>query len=169
METEEAIKERRSIRRFLDQAIEEEKIDKILKAGIAAPSGVNCQPWEFFLIKDKDTASQIAKASPYANYASKLMIVVAGNRKRFYQGKEDNGLWIADCSAASENMLIEATSLNLGSVWCALFPDQERMKKVREILKADDDIVPFAILQFGYSAQKGSPLNKWDEKKVHII
>jgi nitroreductase len=169
METEKAIITRRSIRKFIHKPIEEEKIERLIKDAMEAPSGVNAQPWEFFVIKDKKVQDQFRYASPYANYNSDLIIIVAGNKKRFFQGMEDNGLWIEDCSAATENILLSATDQGLASVWCALFPDPVRMEKAREILKAGEEIVPFAIVHLGYSDIEPAVRSKYDEKKVHII
>ena len=168
METFECILKRRSIRHFLDKEVEDEDIKKILEAAMAAPSAINKQPWEFYVIKNKDLMAKLKSTSPYFDKNSPLIIVVCGNRTG-ETSKFTNDFWIQDCSAAIENMLLTATDLGLGSLWCGVYPRYDRYTKVREILKLDRSIIPLGIIHFGYPEKEKEPRTQYSEDKVHII
>lgn len=115
---------RRSIRNFLDKEVEEEKIEKILRAGMQAPSAWNFMPWEFIVVRDKDTLNKISKMSPYAIPAanSNVAIIVLANIKLI----EKDNLWFQqDLGACVENMLLQATEEDLGSVWLGFYPEKK--------------------------------------------
>lgn len=104
-----------SVRRYLDKPVSDELITAILHAAMAAPSGVNRQPWEFVVVDDSAKLKKLAEALPYAKMTAEapLAIVVCGNRSRFLDGVDDN-LWEQDLSASSENILLAAHALGLG-------------------------------------------------------
>lgn len=169
MNIKEAVLKRRSIRKFNDKKISDEIIKDILEAAMAAPSACNLQPWEFFVIKNKDMQEEIrSKASRFTNYNSSLIIVVAGNEKKSLPGRLKD-FWQQDCSAAIENMLLMATYHNVGTCWCGLYPNIESVEKVREILKQEKHIVPLALIHLGYYDENVEPRSQYDEAKVHII
>lgn len=97
---------RRSIRRYKDQAVEQEKIDKILRAAMQAPSAVNQQPWEFIVVRDKENLKKLAGISAYSRMVADapLAIVVLGNEARMRLQHN----WEQDLSAATQNILLEA-------------------------------------------------------------
>lgn len=161
-----AIFERRSIRRYTDKPIPKENILDILKAGMAAPSAGNERPWQFIVVDDKNVMNGIMKIHPYSQMlkeASHAIIVCADkNLRRF-----DVDFWVEDCSAATENMLIMAQHLGIGSVWLGLYPDMERVRKIGELLKLPDHVVPFAIIALGYPAEKKEATDRFDETRIH--
>jgi Nitroreductase len=167
METKEAILKRKSTRKFNGNSLDHETTKAILEAAMAAPSAVNRQPWEFYIVKNKDVQQEIRKSSPFSNYNSDLIIIVAGNTKNEFG--LSNEFIVTDCSAAIENMLVRATDLGVATVWCAIYPDEKRMSKVREILHIDEAIIPFAIIHLGYSDDKLEERTKYDEKKIHVV
>lgn len=120
---------RTSIRSYTSKPIEEEKINMLLHAGMAAPSACNKQPWHFIAITNREILNQIPTFSPYASMVKQapLAIVVCGDLSKTLEGKEQE-FWIQDCSAATENILLMAQGLQLGAVWTALYPLQERLK-----------------------------------------
>ena len=106
---------RRSIRKYTGEAVPEEMIEQILRAGMAAPSAHNKQPWHFIVIDNKDTLLEIPKFHPYSNMLKEAShaIVVCGDSTI----EESEGYWVQDCSAATENMLLMAQELGLGACW----------------------------------------------------
>lgn len=153
--------ERRSIRSFVaDKKVEDEKIIKLLKAAMAAPSACNIQPWEFVVVTEESMVKEIKDSiEKYGNYNAPLMIVVCGNPK-FIPWENDTG--IADCCAAIENMLIAATAMDLGSVWIGgSNPDS-----VRKILNIPEEVYPIGIAYFGYPAVKPEPRTQYVEDVV---
>lgn len=158
-----------SVRRFTDQSVADEQLTAILHAAMAAPSGVNRQPWEFVVVNDHSLLTQLANALPYAKMAAQapLAIIVCGNKERFLPGTDDN-LWEQDCSAASENILLAAHAIGLGGVWTCLYPHKERIEPVKTLLNLSDNLVPFNLIPIGHPAVDHSPIDKWQPSRVHF-
>ena len=164
-----AIKTRTSIRKFdATKMVSDEQIEKILRAGMAAPSAMNRQPWNFVVVKDKSQLARLAEKLPNSQIGNgaPLAIVVCG--------AVDNGLpgrgkeyWIHDCSAASENILLAAHGLGLGAVWTGVYPGEGRVAIVREILSIPNEYMPLNVIPIGYPAESPTPKDKWDSLKVH--
>lgn len=159
---------RTSIRNFTEQEVTEDLKMALIHAGMSAPSGVNKQPWEFILIDDPEILRQLAAALPYAKMAAQapMAIVVCGNSERFLDG-DDATLWVQDLSAASENILLAAHALGLGSVWTCLYPHDDRMEAASKILHLQPGIIPFNLIPVGYPAKDHAPINKWHSDRVH--
>ncbi len=159
---------RTSVRTFLDQPVPDDLKQALLRAAMAAPSGVNRQPWEFILIDDPDVLRRLADALPYAKSAAKapMAIVVCGNPERFLDD-EDSTLWIQDLSAASENILLAANALGLGGVWTCIYPHEDRIAAASEILGLDGKLVPFNLIPVGYPKTPRKPMDKWAPARIH--
>lgn len=162
----ENILNRKSVRNYIKgKEITEEQINKILRAGMAAPSARNLQPWEFIVIKDRKTLESLAQKSPYGKMLSdaSAAIIVAGNLNT--EGVSE--FWIQDTSAVTENMLLEIEALGLGAVWIGGYPKEERTNMIKEELKLPQNIVPLNIISIGYPTGKDLPKDKWKPEKVH--
>jgi nitroreductase len=168
MHVDEATLKRRSVRKFKQQPIDDDIIDQLLKSAMAAPSACNKRPWEFYVIKNKDIQDDIRQISRYFSWNSTLMIIVAGNEKRSVNHRI-NDFWIQDCAAATENMLLTATSLGLGTCWCGLSPMVTPVKKVRKILNLEEHIIPLALIHIGYPDEELEPRTQYNQKRVHVI
>ena len=135
-----AIFTRVSIREFTDEPVSDEQIERLVKAAMAAPSAGNQQPWEFVLTRDPQVKEALAACSPYAHPAGKcdLVIVpcVSGGEKRF------EGCVPLDMSACAENILLEAQSLGLGAVWLGIYPEQDRIDAVTEVIGGEEGCIP---------------------------
>ncbi len=158
-----------SIRKFTDEAVTDGQLTALLRAAMAAPTGVNKQPWEFIVVDDKELLSRLADALPYAKMAAKapLAIIVCGNRARMLEGADDI-LWEQDCSAAAENILLAANAIGLGGVWTCLFPHDDRIEPVRKILNIDDTLVPFNLIPIGHPVSERTPIDKWHPERIHF-
>ena len=163
----ENIMTRTSIRQYTDQPISADTIEALLRAGMAAPTAVNKQPWHFVAVTDKDKLAQLATANPNAGMTAKapLAIIVCGDMQKTLEG-QGRAFWIQDCSAATENILLAAHALGLGGVWTGLYPNDERVAAVREILKAPEYIVPLCAIVLGYPAEQPEPKDKWKPENV---
>ena len=162
-----AIFERVSVRRFEDKAVEPEKIEKILRAGMAGPSGGNQRPWEFYVVRDRNTIDALAGASPYAGCVRNANTVIVPCFRT--SGLIYPELTDMDMSACVENMLIEITALGLGGVWLSIAPYEDRMRKTDEILGLNDDLRSFALIPVGYPATTPVPHDRYEESRVHEI
>ena len=153
---------RKSVRTYLNKGVEKEKIDLMLRAGMAAPSGKDVRPWEFIVVSDRAKLDSMAAALPYAKMLTQARnaIIVCGDSVR-------SSYWYLDCSAAAQNILLAAESLGLGAVWTAAYPYEDRMQVVRKYTNLPDNILPLCVIPFGYPATKENPKQKFDEKKIH--
>lgn len=161
----ENIMTRTSIRTYTDQPVEQEKIDIMLKAAMAAPTAVNLQPWHFIVIDDKKTIDLLAGQQPTN---APLLIAVCGDTDKTTM---DNGnklpdFWIQDVSAATENLLLAAHALGLGAVWTGVYPVMERTAEVANVLNCPKNIVPLAVVRVGYPAESPTPKDKFKEENV---
>lgn len=168
MNVKEAIYKRRSVRKYKQQEVSNEKITKLLECAMAAPSAINKQPWEFYVIKNKIVQEIIKTSAPYYNYNSPLLIVVGANLDRSII-KSDNDFWIQDCSAAIENILLEAVELELGTCWCGVYPVNERVDLIKEVLQLPENIVPLGLLHVGYPEGEYDGRTQYDINKIHYV
>ena len=168
MDIREAIYKRRSVRSFLDKEVDDKIITSLLEDAMAAPSACNKQPWEFYVVKNKEKQNLIKKKIMFSNFNSPLLIVVCGNKKKSLT-KNENDYWIQDASAAIENILLSALSFDLGTCWCGLYPIERRSEKVRNILELPENIIPLGIVHIGYPDKVVQGRTQYNEGKVHII
>ena len=159
------IYKRRSIRKFKNKAIEKSVISEVIRAGMNAPSAGNEQPWEFLIIDDHSILDEIPMVHPYAAMTKQapLAIIICGDRNLFNHGD----YWIQDCSAATQNILLSITEHNLGAVWLGVYPMEERVKGIRELLNLPENIIPFSIIPVGYPMEEKKPNNRFDEDRIH--
>lgn len=143
----ENIMSRTSVRSYTDMPVEPEKVEMMLRAGMAAPSACNKQPWHFVVINDREILDQIPQFSPYAGMVKQapLAIVVCGCLDKTLEGTEQE-FWIQDCSAATENILLMAHGLGLGGVWTALYPLKERYEGMQQLLHLPKTMIPLNTL-----------------------
>lgn len=159
---------RTSIRNYTNQQVTKEQIEMLLKAGMAAPSAKNVQPWEFIVVQNKETLSKITEFHPYASMLKEapLAIVICGNESKINIGGIEE-LWTQDCAAATQNILLEVTELDLGGVWLAVYPKKDIMNNLAELLILPDHIIPFSIISIGYPAEDIKPKDKFNHDKIH--
>lgn len=157
-----------SVRNFKEDLVEDDKCEKLLRAAMAAPSAGNEQPWEFYVVKDKDVLDKLSQCSPFAGPTkdAPMAVVVAGNENYF---RFNGDYWQIDLSAAIENMLLEAVHLGLGGVWLGIAPLKDRMEKVAEVLNFPENMHAFAIVPFGYPKEEKAKEDRYDSKRVHFI
>ena len=165
---ENAILKRRSVRKFKDTAVPRELIDKLLEAAMAAPSACNRKPVDFFVVTNEEKLQEISMAGRFTRMKSPLMIIVVGNLGRALPLKMAE-YWIQDAAAASENILLQATALGLGSCWCGIYPQERFMAKVKEALCLSDKQIPFSMIKLGYPAEFPEPHEGIDKKRIHFV
>jgi nitroreductase len=161
----ETIISRRSIRSYTEQPLNEAIYEDLLRAAMAAPSAHNQQPWEFVVIDDRKLLDAIPEFHPYSKMLSgaPAAILVCARSKDL---KSDE-FWPQDCAAATQNILLAAAALGVGSVWLGVYPKEPLMKGLRELLELPEDIVPFSLISLGYPAKSKDPSNRYDPARVH--
>jgi nitroreductase len=161
------IHSRKSVRNFIsDKTVPKETLDTIVRAGMAAASAVNLQPWQFVVIDDRAIMDSLAAGLPYAKmlYHASAAIVVCGDST--IRTKEF-AFWEFDCSLASGNILLAAEAMGLGAVWTAVHPDTARISIVRNILHLPENIIPLNVIPIGYPAGADKPKDKYNPDKIH--
>ncbi|HOP49741.1 MAG TPA: nitroreductase family protein [Ignavibacteriales bacterium] len=161
-----AIFTRRSIRKYKEGKISQELMRKILYAGMCAPSAGNERPWHFIVIDNRDILNRIADFHPYAKMLTNAAaaIIVCGDLRL----EKHKGFWVQDCSAATENILIEIEELGLGGVWVGVYPMQERVEAIQKLFSLDDNIIPLSIVSIGYPDVKPEQIDRYTEDRVHF-
>ena len=156
---------RRSIRKYKNQEIGDEQLELLLRAGMAAPSAMNSQNWEFIVIKNREHLIELSKLNPYHQMLkdAALAIVVCGDLNKIL-GKE---YWIQNCSAATQNILTMANNLGLGAVWLGVAPYEDKMQRLINNLALPENIKPLNIISIGVPDEFKSKNDNFDEKKVH--
>lgn len=163
----ENIMTRTSIRQFTDQPISEDTLNMIVKAGMAAPSAMNKQPWAFIVITDREMLDSLKEVHPYSNLkTATAAIVVCGDLSKTDDGNE-GGYWVQDCSAASENILLAAHAYGLGAVWCGVYPNPNVRPEVSRILGVPENVIPLNIITMGFPAENPEPKDKFKNENIH--
>lgn len=163
-----AIFHRVSIRRYEDKPVEQEKIVKMLRAAMAAPSACNQQPWEYYVVTNKEKIKELSQVSPYATCAKDAPLVfVACYRKADELIAPDYAQ--IDMSASVENLLLEADDLGLGAVWMGIAPVEERMEAVRVVIDLPENLYAFALIPCGYPAEERQQQDRYEECRVHYL
>ena len=162
----EVIEKRRSIRKFTDQSVEMEKIELLLRAAMAAPSAMNAQPWEFAVITEREIMDEFRRSLPFARMNATAAICVLGS-SRMQRNKAGDKFWVQDCSAATENILLAATSLGLGSVWIGVYPITLLKRQVERILNLPEGVQPLNLIYLGYPAEEKESRTQFEDRRVH--
>ena len=167
MDAMEAIFSRRSIRKYTEQPIGDEVIEQLIKAGMAAPSAHNEQPWHFIVIRDRSLLDEIPNIHPYAQMLKEAPAAVAVCADPALEKNKGLGYWILDCSAATENILLAAHALGLGACWLGFHPRPERKEALRKLLKLPEHIEPFCVIALGYPAEQKGAADRYKQGRIH--
>jgi len=163
----EAILTRRSIRAFAPGEVPLGTLKEVIKAAMHAPSAADEQPWYFVIITDRALLEQIPSIHPYAAMTAEAAaaILVCGS-----PGMEKHlGMWVQDCAAATQNLLLAIHAKGLGSVWLGVYPREERMDPIRKLFGLPEHILPFAILPVGVPAEVPELQNeRYREERIRL-
>ncbi len=165
MNTLEAIRTRRSIRQYTDEAVPQETVKALLRAAMSAPSAGNGQPWQFVVVDDRAMLDQIPSVSPYAAMCkhAKLAILVCGDTTK----EKYLGFWVQDCSAAIMCMLLAAHEMGLGAVWTGAHPMPDRVAGLKRLLGLPESVIPLGLVVIGHPAKTVPPQDRFQEERVH--
>lgn len=151
---------RKSVRHYTDQEVETDKLLTLVKAGMAAPTAMNRQPWSFIIVTNMAQVASI-------NDRPGLMMLKKAKAVILVLGKKDEKFWQQDCSAATENILLAAEAMGLGAVWCAGYPMTDRTESYKELFNYSDDYEVLSLISIGYSTGEDQPKDKYKEEKIH--
>lgn len=162
-----AIKQRRSVRQYKSDPVPAEALQAIAEAALSAPSANNQRPWHLVFVTDAAKRAKLAQVHQYAAFCTQSPVVVA------VCGDEQlaDHWWIEDCAAATENAMIQAAALGLGTCWIGIRgSDQrgyDREAMVREVLGIPDHIRVLCTFSLGYPADTGANRGPGPMENVH--
>lgn len=161
----EAILTRRSVRKYDKKPLSDQTIKELLKAAMSAPSADDEQPWHFIIIDEPQILSKIPTFHNNAQMLkdATIAILVCGDLKL----DKHKGMWVQDCSAATENILIAVRAKGLGAVWLGIFPREARIKGMRQLLIIPNNVMPFSLISIGYPAEKQGRVNRYNPSRIH--
>lgn len=154
---------RRSIRKYNDEPVSREHQEQIARAGFAAPSARNAQPWHIVMVDDRDTLKRLADAHPYGKMlaGAGLGIAVVGDPSI------SDAYWVQDCSAMTQNILLAAHGLGLGAVWLGCYPREDRVAEIRDILGIPESMQVLSLIAAGHPAESKPPRDDMKEERLH--
>lgn len=165
LDTWNAIRTRRSIRKYTDEPVAPEKMELLLRAAMQAPSAADCRPWQFVAVDDpsilRALEPRMGGCEMLREAAAAILICAEPDREQF------PGFWPQDCSCAAHNIQLMAHALGLGAVWIGLYPLAERMDPVRETFGVPSAAVPFAMISLGAPNEFLPPEDRYEASKVH--
>jgi len=163
------INQRRSVKHFTDKKVSKECLESLVKAGMSAPSVFNLQSWMFIIVNDREILNELGTKVSGLEVLSKSQsaILVCGDMDKTIDGDVSNVYWLEDCSAASENILLTAEAFGLGAVWMNVYPEDIKLKLVREVLNIPNNLIPLNIIPIGYSQGVDKVKNKFKLENIH--
>ncbi|NTV02773.1 MAG: nitroreductase family protein [Chlorobiaceae bacterium] len=162
-----AILDRRSVRDFTPEPVREAELEQLVRAGMAAPTAKNMQPWAFVVVTGREMLDRLAEGLPYGKMLGKApaAIVVCTRPELANNGSLE--LAVVDATCAAENILLAAHALGLGSVWVASYPYEERMAHVGGVLGIPGEVIPLCVLPVGRPAAVKPPIDKYKSERIH--
>ena len=160
-----SIMSRRSIRKYLDKAVESDKIERILRAAMQSPTGHNTQDWEFIVVTDPVTRKAVSELGPYSAFAAAapVQIVVCSNQEKAWPG----GSWPSNMGSVSQTILLQVEEEGLGACWIGVWPYEERMAHVKATLGIPDHVIPYSVIAIGYKQYEQRFDDRYDTAKIH--
>ena len=161
-----AIFTRRTQREYTGEPVPKEDLDRILAAGMNAPSAHNTQPWSFVVFTKQASLDRIPKLIPYTQYAVKAGAAILAC-VRFLEG-EINELAPLSVACCMQNMLLASHALGYGSVWIHIYPNAEYIAGWRKQVKIPEAVLPLAVMPVGRPVSALPPVNRMDAAKIHL-
>ncbi len=154
---------RRSIRQYTGEPVTDEDIQALLEAGMAAPSADNVRPWHLVTVTNKQTLQALANVHPYGKMTAHAAVAIAVCGDRAVNPR----YWEQECAAVTENILVAAAGLGLGTVWLGVHPNEERAGAIRGVLGIPDRIGVLSLIPVGHPAEHKPPRTQYDPERDH--
>ena len=154
MDLAEAIKKRRSIRKYLTRKVENDKLDRVLEAGRLAPSAKNLQEWRLVVVRDEGRRKRLAEAAKGQTFVGEAPVVIAACATvTDYVMTCGQLTYPIDLAIAVEHMVLAAAAEGLGTCWIGAFYEEE----VKKILNIPPEVRVVALLPLGYPDESPHP------------
>jgi nitroreductase len=164
----ECIMTRTSVRHFTGETVSQDALLTMVKAGMAAPSAVNVQPWSFIVVTERATLDKLCAVLSYAKMLAKAGAAIIACGLPAKDATVAPKFWVIDCTAASENILLAAHALGYGALWTAVYPDDVKIAAVRSILHIPDGVIPLNVIPVGVPVPRADSVkDKFDKNNLH--
>jgi nitroreductase len=159
---------RRSVRVYSPGEISPESVTKLLEAAMAAPSAMTKDPWRFVVIREAPTLAKLAGALPGGKMlaTASVAIVVAGDLEVAFE--RQLSYLLQDCSACIENLLLAAHALGLGACWVGVHPEENSIRRVKELVGLPAPVVPVAVISLGHPGEQLEARTRFSAANVHV-
>lgn len=161
------IHSRKSVRNFTGASVSKADLEKIIKAGMAAPTAANMQPWSFIVITERKILDNLAAGLPNAKMLTKAGAAIIVCTEPDKANGKSKDLAIIDASLAGENILLAIEALRYGGVWTAAYPYVDRLKHVKVVLNIPEEVIPLNVIVIGVPAGGDKPKDKYRKEKIH--
>lgn len=161
-----ALKTRRSVREYAPKDISETDLKEILKLAMDAPSAANEQPWEFIVLRDKNSLDKVEEINHYAPFAKNAAaaILLCLNEKK----EKIKGMGILDMGICAENLMLAAHGMGIGSVFTGIYPMTDRIKGFQKLCDLPDHVIPIGLIVLGYPANPAlREADRFNENAIH--
>ncbi len=158
---------RRSVRDYTPEPVSEALLDRLLRAGMSAPTAKNTQPWSFVVVTGRQALDQLAEGLPFGKMLPKAQAAIVVCAMPELANNRSPELAVVDATCASQNILLAAEALGLGSVWVAAYPYDDRMAHVAAVLGIPREVLPLCVLPLGYPVAIKPPIDKYKPERIH--
>ena len=162
----EEIYTRTSVRDFLEKDVSNELILTIIKAGMQSPSAKNQQPWEFYIVKNKELIEKLSSTTPYSAFSKNASVIIVPCYKKDCIEPDYS---VIDLSICMENMWLETEALGLGGCMIGIAPIEKQMNSVKELIKIEENLEPYCLFPIAYPSKRHNQQNRYKEEKIHFI
>ncbi|MCL2643403.1 MAG: nitroreductase family protein [Candidatus Bathyarchaeota archaeon] len=164
------IRDRRSVRNYVSGAcVSDEQIKVLLEAAMLAPSACNSRPWAFLVVQNREKLDEISKIHPYTQMLATASCAIVVCADLSLQSGVSEGFFPQDCGAATQNVLLQAVELGLGTCWCGIYPKDDKVRAFRSLFGLSGNVVPFCVIAVGVSAEEVGSRGFYEEGKVEWI
>ena len=154
MDFYEVVRQRRSVRAYRTDPVEEEKLERVLEAARLAPSAANRQPLQFYVVRDKGLRARMLEAYSQQWFVDAPVIICACARPaEAWQRVDGKNYADVDVTIAMDHLILAATAEGLGTCWIGAF----KPERLRELLELPPDLEPLAMTPLGYPDAQPSP------------
>ncbi|MCR4659577.1 MAG: nitroreductase family protein [Bacteroidales bacterium] len=171
---------RKSVRSYTADSVPAAVIDNLLRAAMAAPSGMDIRPWSFVVLTDKSQYDSVFEGNFNMRMfkESAAVIVLCADTTVTRPPRDNpegaavtmpNPIWRDDMGAATENLLLAAEAHGLGACWTACYPFADRMDPIRRALQLPANVVPYSVVPVGVPAGDNQPKDKWDPSRIRRL
>ena len=165
-----AIRDRKSIRNYVPKAnVSEAQIKELLEAAMLAPSACNSRPWKFIVVQNREKFGEITKIHPHTQMLATASCAILVCADLNLQSGVSEGFFPQDCGAATQNILLQATELGLGTCWCGIYPKEDKVRAFRSLFGLPSNVVPFCVIAVGVPNEDLGSRGFYEEDRVEWV